>query len=174
VTYGGLAGDEYWRQATDVWLHPILSAHVPPHVLQPRTVRVQKAPESDFVDDDNARVAKMLADRGVYVSIGAHGQEEGLAAHWELWSFVRGGMTPLEALRAGTITPARHLGFDRDLGSLEPGKLADLVVLAADPLANIGNSDSIELVMLNGRLYDPLTMNEVVTGDAQRAPYYWE
>ena len=173
VTYGGLAGDPYWRQATRVWQHPILSRHVPPHVLQPRSIRVQQAPEEDFVDDDNARVAKMLADRGVYVSIGGHGQEEGLAAHWELWSFVRGGMTPLEALRAGTIIPARHLGFDRDLGSLEPGKLADLVVLDADPLADIQNSDDVAFVMQNGRLYDAATMDEVATGDSALEDYYW-
>ncbi|HMB74198.1 MAG TPA: amidohydrolase family protein, partial [Gammaproteobacteria bacterium] len=174
VTYGGLAADPYWRQATDVWRHPILSRHVPPDQLLPRSVRVQTAPEEDFVDDDNARVAKMLADRGVYVSIGGHGQEEGLAAHWELWSFVRGGMSPLEALRAGTIVPARHLGFDRDLGSLEPGKLADLIVLDADPMIDIRNSDDISYVMQNGRLYDPVTMNEVVTGDGETEPYFWQ
>jgi len=110
----------------------------------------------------------------VLVSIGAHGQEEGLGAHWEMWSFVRGGMSPLQALRAATITPAQHLGFATDIGSLETGKLADLVILNADPLADIRNTDDIAMVMLNGRLYDAATMNETVTGDRMRAPYYWE
>lgn len=174
VSYSGLAGDPYWRQATDVWLHPILSRHVPPGDLQARNVRRTKAPEEDFVDDDNAREAHKLARRGVMVSIGAHGQEEGLGSHWELWSFVRGGMTPLEALRAGTINPARSLGFDRDIGSLEAGKLADLVVLDADPLTDIRNSDHIARVMLGGRLYDPLTMDEVETGTAKKRRYFWE
>ena len=174
VTYGGLAGDPYWRQATDVWLHPILSQHVPPHILQPGSVRRTTAPESDFVDSVNANTARMLMDRGVTVSIGAHGQQEGLASHWEMWSFVRGGFTPLQALQAATINPARHLGFDNDLGSLEVGKLADLVIMEANPLDDIGNSDEISMVMLNGRLYDADTMNEMVTGDNDRPAYYWE
>lgn len=174
VTYGGLSGDPYWRYATDVWTHPILSKHVPPHVLQPASVRRTKAPEEDFVDRISAREAKKLADRGVMVSIGAHGQQEGLGSHWEMWSFVRGGMTPLEALRAATATPAKALGYDKDIGTIQEGKLADLVILNANPLDDIGNTDEIEQVMLNGRLYDAATMNEVVTGTRKKAKYYWE
>ncbi|MEZ5938127.1 MAG: amidohydrolase family protein [Hyphomonadaceae bacterium] len=174
VTYGGLAADPYWRSHTDVWRHPILSRHVPPHILQPKSVRRTQAPEEDYVDARSAAQAKKLLERGVNVSIGAHGQEEGLAAHWELWSFVRGGFSPLQALMAGTILPARKLGFEKDVGSLEVGKLADLAVLDANPLDDIRNSDKISKVMLNGRLYDPSTMDEVVTGDRKRAPYYWE
>lgn len=174
VTYGGLSGDPYWRYATDVWTHPILAKHVPPHVLQPNSVRRTKAPDEDFVDQYSARESKALADRGVMVSIGAHGQEEGLGSHWEMWSFVRGGMTPLEALKAATVTPATHLGYIKDIGTLEEGKLADLVILDANPLEDIRNSDKIDQVMLNGRLYDAETMNEVVTGTRKRAKYYWE
>ncbi len=173
VSYGGLAGDPYWRQATNVWENPLM-IHTPPKMLLADTARRTKAPESNFVDDDNAREAKKLADAGVKVSIGAHGQQAGIGSHWELWSFVRGGMSPIEALSAGTITSARSLGMDAEIGSLEPGKLADLLVLNADPTQDIRNSDKIERVMLNGRLYDPLTMNEVVTGERKRAAYWWE
>jgi imidazolonepropionase-like amidohydrolase len=174
VTYGGLAGDPYWRSHMDVWRHPILSKHVPPHILQPANVRRTQAPDEDFVDGRSASQALKLMERGVNVSIGAHGQQEGLAAHWELWSFVRGGFTPLQALKVGTILPARKLGMERDIGSLEAGKLADLVVLDANPLQDIRNSDKIASVMINGRLYDATTMNEIVTGNRIRAPYYWE
>ncbi|MEZ5892873.1 MAG: amidohydrolase family protein [Parvularculaceae bacterium] len=174
VTYGGPAGDPYWRQATDVWLHPLLSKHAPPRILQAGSVRREKAPEEDYVDKQSAATAKLLADRGVLVSIGAHGQEEGLASHWELWSLVRGGWSPLGALKAATVMPAKHLGFDKDLGSLEKGKLADLVILDANPLDDIRNSDHISKVMLNGRLYDAATLNEEVTGTRKRAAYWWE
>jgi imidazolonepropionase-like amidohydrolase/Tol biopolymer transport system component len=173
VTYGGLAGDPYWRSRMNIWEHPILSRHAPPAYLR-GSIRRPWAPEHDYVDDDAATVALMLARRGVTMAIGAHGQQEGLAAHWEMWSLGRGGATPIEALRATTIDPARHLGFDHDLGSIEEGKLADLVILDGDILADLRNSDQIEMIMLNGRLYDAETLNETVTGDRQRGAYFWE
>ncbi len=174
VSYGGPAGDPYWRAHTDVWKHPLLSKHAPPALLEAQNVRRPIAPEEDYVDGATAREAKKLADRGVQVSIGAHGQQAGLASHWEMWSFVRGGWSPVEALRAGTIMPATSLGYAKDVGSLEIGKLADLVVLDADPTTDIRNSDKVFRVMLGGRLYDPVTMNEVVTGTRARLPYWWE
>ena len=172
VTYGGLAGDPYWSQATEVWNHPLLTRHTPPAALAGR-VRNRTAPADQFVDQYSAREAERLAARGVRVAIGGHGQQPGMAEHWELWSFVRGGATPIQALRRGTVDPARIYGF-RDLGSIEPGKLADLVILNADPTRNIRNTEQIDRVMLNGRLYDAATLNETVTGNRRRQPYYWE
>ena len=172
VTYGGLAGDPYWAQATQVWRHPILSRHAPPGALADR-VRTETAPPEQFVDQYSAREAQRLADRGVTVTIGAHGQQQGLGSHWEMWSFVRGGATPLQALQHATVDPARGYGF-RDLGTIEPGKLADLVVMTANPLEDIRNTDKISHVMLNGRLYEADTLNETVTGNRQRQPYFWE
>jgi imidazolonepropionase-like amidohydrolase/Tol biopolymer transport system component len=173
VTYGGLAGDPYWRQATNVWENPLM-VHTPPKMLLAETGRRTKAPDWAFVDDNNAREAKKLATRGVKVSIGAHGQQAGVGAHWELWSFARGGMSPVEALKAGTISSAQSLGMAKDIGSIEVGKLADLVILSDDPSRDIANSDNIEQVMLGGRLYDARTLNEFGTGDAKRRPYWWE
>jgi imidazolonepropionase-like amidohydrolase len=85
VTYGGLTAEHYWYQKTDVWKHPLLSRFAPPHILQPRSVRRIKAPDEDFYHVTSAATAKQLADQGVAVTIGAHGQREGLASHWEMW-----------------------------------------------------------------------------------------
>jgi imidazolonepropionase-like amidohydrolase len=174
VTYGGIRGENYYYQEADVWKHPILSKHVPPQVLQARAVRRQMAPEEDYADADAGYGAKLLMEAGVLVSIGGHGQREGLASHWEMWSFARGGMSPLQALSTATVLPAQHLGFFDDIGSLEKGKLADLVILDNNPLENIRNTDGVDHVMLGGRLYKADTMNEVVTGDKERLPYWWE
>ncbi len=172
VTYGGLAGDPYWAQATQVWNHPLLTRHTPPDVLAAR-VRATTAPPEQFVDQYSGRESVRLSRAGVPVAIGGHGQQPGLAAHWEIWSFVRGGATPVEALRFATAEGARIYGFT-DIGSLEPGKLADLVILEANPLEDIRNTDRIQHVMLNGRLYEAATLNETVTGNRQRQPYHWE
>src|SRR3546814_20782863 len=102
------------------------------------------------------------------VSIGAHGQQSGLGAHWEIWSFVRGGWSNIDALRAATIMPATSLGYAKDVGSLEAGKLADLVIIDADPTQDIRNTEKIYRVMLVGHLSDPLTMNEVATRSEER------
>jgi imidazolonepropionase-like amidohydrolase len=108
------------------------------------------------------------------VQMGAHGQREGLGAHWEMWMFGLGGMSPLQALRTATLAPARYLGLDRDLGSIEPGKLADLVVIDGDVLADIRQSDRVSQVMQNGRLFDAATMNEVWPRQRARRPYFFE
>jgi imidazolonepropionase-like amidohydrolase len=83
-------------------------------------------------------------------------------------------MTNLEALRAATLDGARYLGLDGDLGSIEKGKLADIVVLDRNPLESIRHSESISMVMLNGRLMDAKTLNEVGDKGRQRLPFWWE
>ena len=174
VTYGGLTSEDYFYQNTEVWKHPILSNFVPPSQLQARSVRRVTAPEEDYRDDDSAAAAKILMDAGIMVNIGAHGQREGLASHWEMWSFARGGFSPMEALATATINPARHLGMDKDIGSLEAGKLADLVIVDANPLDDIRNTDRISHVMINGRLYRAGDLSEEVTGTATLSPFHWQ
>jgi len=111
---------------------------------------------------------------GVPVNLGAHGQREGLAAHWELWTLVKGGMTPLEAIRSGTINGARYLGLDKDIGSLEVGKLADLMIIDGDVLKDIQQSDKLSHVMLNGRLYESGTLNEVGKTKKVRKAFFFD
>ena len=83
-------------------------------------------------------------------------------------------MTNMEALRAGTIDGARYIGMDADIGSIEKGKLADLVVLDRNPLDNIRNSESVNLIVLNGRVYDAKTLNEAGNHPRPRKPFWWE
>jgi imidazolonepropionase-like amidohydrolase len=174
VAYGGLDGEHYWYARTNVWEHPLLTRHVPRTVLASRAVRRPTAPEEDFNVLRVARTATALQRLGVKVNIGAHGQREGLGAHWEMWMLGLGGMTPLEAIRAATANPAHYLGMDRDLGSIEPGKLADLVVIDGDVLADIRRSDRVHQVMQNGRLYDAATLSELWPRQKARRPYFFD
>ena len=98
-----------------------------------------------------SQTCKKLSDAGVKVNLGAHGQLQGLGAHWELWSLQQGGMTNMEALRCATINGADYIGMSKDIGSLKEGKLADLVIMDKNPLDDIQNSNTIIYTMINGR-----------------------
>lgn len=161
VGYGGLSGEYYWYQHSNVWENEKLLTLTPRAIVDARSRRRQMAPEDDFNHILIGRGAKQILDAGGLVQLGAHGQLQGLGAHWELWMLQQGGMSNLEALRCATINGARYLGLDAELGSLEKGKLADLIVLDRNPLENIRNTESVGLVMVNGRLYDARTLNEV-------------
>ncbi|MDN3921545.1 amidohydrolase family protein [Roseateles violae] len=174
VAYGGLDGEHYWYSHTEVWKHPLLSRYVPRTVLEARSVRRVTAPDEDFNVVRVAATAAELERAGVPSNIGAHGQREGLGAHWEMWMFGLGGKKPLEAIRSATLNPARYLGMERDIGSLEVGKLADLVIIDGKVLEDIRQSDRISHVMINGRLYEAPTMNEVVSRARPRKPFFFD
>jgi len=168
VAYGGLSGENYWYAHTKVYDDARLRRFVPAFAFEPRARRRTLAADNDWNHIRAAALAKKLLDAGVKVQMGAHGQREGLAAHWELWSFAQGGMKPMEVLRAGTLAGAQYLGLDKDIGSLEVGKLADLAVLDKDPLTDIHATRQVSMVMIGGYLFDAATMVEI--GGAQRRP----
>ncbi|MFQ5674634.1 MAG: amidohydrolase family protein [bacterium] len=174
VGYGGVSGEYYWYQHTNVWENRRLLNFHPRPPIDARSIRRLMVPEDDYGHIGLAKDAKALIDAGGKVQLGAHGQRQGLGAHWELWMLAQGGMTPLEALRSATLAGAEYLGLDHDIGSLQLGKLADLVVLNKNPLENIRDSEDILYVMVNGRLYDAETMNEIGNHPRERHPFYWE
>ena len=174
VAYGGLDGEHYYYATTEVWKHPILKDFVPRSVLEERSVRRETAPEEDYNVIRVARAATELLHAGVRENLGAHGQREGLGAHWDMWMQVKGGMTPLEAIRNSTLNGAHYLGMDADIGSLEVGKLADLVVIDGDPTTDIRQSDRVVDVMQNGRLYSLPRLDEIAPRQKARKPFFFD
>jgi len=174
VAYGGLMGEEYWYDRTRVWENPRLLRYTPKSKLYPRAIRRPRAPDSEYNHVSVARNAKALRDSGVRVNIGAHGQREGLAAHWEIWSMVQGGFTPWEALRGATIDGALSLGMDHQIGSLEAGKLADITIIDGDPLQDIYRSEYVSHTIINGRLYEAASMNQAAPEAVIRQPLFFE
>jgi hypothetical protein len=86
----------------------------------------------------------------------------GFSLHDELAMLVESGMTPLAALQAATVNPAKSMGRTADLGTVEPGKIADLVLLGADPLADIRNTTQIQAVWLEGKYFDHAALAAVL------------
>ena len=116
--------------------------------------------DEEHVFDDHAKGVKAIVEAGGRVGVGSHGQLQGLGYHWELWAMQSGGLSEHDALRTATILGAESIGRDAELGTIEPGKLADLVILEASPLADSRHTNTIRYVMKNGRLYYGDTLNE--------------
>ncbi|WP_265561686.1 amidohydrolase family protein [Sphingomicrobium arenosum] len=171
VAYGGPWGEMWWYQTTPVWADPVLNKWVPRATLDAAARRGTFFPEEENNLEKVAQAAAQLSDLGVLTNIGAHGQREGLGAHWEIWSYALGGMSNHDALKTATINPALSLGLAQDLGSIEPGKLADMVILDADPLENIRNSTSVAMVMQDGKLYD--TDLQIIAGGTGGLDPFW-
>lgn len=161
VGYGGLWGENYWYQHSNVWEHERLNRFVPRAVIDPRSIRRTMAPESEYHHFALARTATDILRRGGIVELGAHGQLQGLGVHWELWMLKQGGMSNHEALRCATYLGAKAIGLDNQIGSIQAGQLADLIVIDGDPTADISLSEIVIYTMINGRLFDAQTLEQL-------------
>nr|WP_298794327.1 amidohydrolase family protein [uncultured Allomuricauda sp.] len=176
VNYGGLNGEYFYYERDNVWENEKLLKYTPRHIIDSRSRHRTKAPQEEYSNGHIlvSETVTSLSNAGVKANLGAHGQLQGLGAHWELWMLKAGGMSNMDALKAATINGAEYIGMGSEIGSLKVGKLADLIVLDKNPLADIENTNSVRYTMINGRLYDTETMNEIGNETNTRSKFYWE
>jgi hypothetical protein len=172
VSYGGPFGENYFYTHEDVHGNAKMRRFVPEDNLDERSQR--RGPGAGgspgqagwFADDEyvfkgHADYARRLIQDSARAAIGSHGQLQGLGYHWEMWAMATGGLAAHDVLRMATIYGAEAIGMGQDLGSVEPGKMADIIVLDKDPLTDLRNTVSLHYVMKDGRLYDANTLDEV-------------
>jgi Tol biopolymer transport system component/imidazolonepropionase-like amidohydrolase len=174
VAYGGPWTENYFFQTTDVLNNKRLARYIPRELINGmmrRRAQWFRAEEYSF-----PMIAKGAADvvkAGGRVGIGGHGQMQGIGVHWEIWAMQSGGMSTHDTLRVATIFGAEAIGLEQDVGSLEPGKLADLIIMDKNPLTDIRNTDSIRWVMKNGELFDADTLNQTWPVQKPLETQYW-
>ena len=174
VQYGGPWAENWWYEHYDILSDAKLARFTPFTELERRGLRrPQWFRDSEYSFKLFAEQAKKVVEAGGRVGLGGHGQLQGLGVHWELWNIASGGMKPMDALRVGTIFGAEAIGLQKQLGSVETGKLADILVLDANPLDDIKNTNTIRYVMKNGRFYDGNTLAEVWPQQRPMAKQWW-
>ncbi len=174
VAYGGPWAENYYFQNTDVLNNQKLRRYIPGELVN---AMMRRRPQwfrpEEYSFKEIAKGAADIVKAGGRVGIGGHGQLQGLGVHWELWAVQSGGMPTHDALRVATIFGAEAIGLDSDVGSLEPGKLADLIVLDKNPLTDIQNTDSIRYVMKNGELFEGDTLTRQWPDQKKLDKQYW-
>ena len=161
VSYGGPWSENFFYERYDIHDNAKVRRFVPHDEIDQRAERRPWFRESEYVFPRIAASANSILKAGGHIGLGGHGQMDGLGDHWELWAMAAGGMSNHDVLRVATIHGANAIGMEQDLGSLEPGKLADLIVLDGNPLEDIHSTNTVRYVMKNGRLYEGETLNEV-------------
>jgi len=175
VNYGGPFGEDYWFENSEVHDNAKLNHFVPHRILDQRTKR-----RPDWFRKDEYAFPKLAAQMtklvhaGGLVGVGSHGEMQGIGYHWEMWMLASGGMTPLEVLRCATLNGSKIIGRPEELGSIEPGKLADLVIMDKSPLDDIHNTNTIHWVMKNGELFEGDTLDQVWPEQKKLEPlWFW-
>ncbi|MES2522296.1 MAG: amidohydrolase family protein [Gemmatimonadota bacterium] len=161
VAYGGPENKYYMIAKENAYEEPRLRNFTFQPDLNRRTRQGVWAPEDDFIFKGVATAAAKIVAHGGAVGVGAHHEVQGIGTPWDLLLIGSGGMPAHDVLRVGTIFGARSIGLARDLGSVEVGKLADLIVFDANPLADLRNILKVKYVMRNGTLFDSETLDEV-------------
>jgi Tol biopolymer transport system component len=175
VNYGGPFGENYWFENSEVHDNAKLNHFMPHRIIDQRTKRRPGWFRKDEYEFPKlaAQMAK-LERAGGLVGVGSHGEMQGIGYHWELWMLASGGMTPLEVLKCATVNGSKIIGRPQDLGSIEPGKLADLVIFDKSPLEDIHNTNTIHWVMKNGELFEGDTLNQVWPEQKKLEPlWFW-
>ena len=162
VAFGGPFARNYFPIHENVFAEEKLQRFYPPTLLYRQTAEgIAWSPPQDEVFQQMAADANRVLQAGGHVGLGGHGELQGLQAHWEMWALAMGGMSEHDVLRVATLGSAEAIGLGQELGSIQVGKAADLLVLAENPLANIRNSNSVEKVMVDGVLYQANTLDEI-------------
>jgi hypothetical protein len=174
VSYGGEFGQFYWRQRMNIHDDAKVRRFTPHEEVDRVSRRRPLLLDEEYDFPLIAQGAKDIVNRGGHVALGSHGEQQGIGAHWELWMLQSGGMTPWQALYCATMNGAESIGLEKELGSIEPGKLADLQVLNSNPLEDIHNSRDLLYVIKNGFLYDASTLDQLTPQEKKFPPFFWE